>query len=68
MGGDGFLYCVRGGRVRRPPFRVGVCVWLLALGGFPPFAGFFAKAVVFIVIFEFIPWLGLFLAVRTTIS
>nr|YP_002332293.1 NADH dehydrogenase subunit 2 [Mimachlamys nobilis]ACJ64166.1 NADH dehydrogenase subunit 2 [Mimachlamys nobilis] len=68
MGGDGFLYCVSGGSVRRPPFSVGVCVWLLALGGFPPFAGFFAKAVVFIVIFEFIPWLGLFLAVSTTIS
>uniref|UniRef100_UPI00315C7591 NADH dehydrogenase subunit 2 n=1 Tax=Ylistrum japonicum TaxID=1644149 RepID=UPI00315C7591 len=56
MSGDGYLCSVSGGSVRRSSFSGGICIFLLSLGGFPPFLGFFSKlAVLFCVASTFPP-------------
>ncbi|YP_001083068.1 NADH dehydrogenase subunit 2 (mitochondrion) [Mizuhopecten yessoensis] len=61
MGGDGYLSSVSGGSVRQSPFSLGISVWLLSLGGFPPFAGFCGKVVVLMHVMKWSPVLAFFL-------
>lgn len=68
IGGDGPLYCLTGKNVRRPPFRVGIVVWLFSMGGIPPLAGFFAKMIILRTLFVDFPVLRIALIISATIA
>nr|YP_010133205.1 NADH dehydrogenase subunit 2 [Azumapecten farreri]ABQ96660.1 NADH dehydrogenase subunit 2 [Azumapecten farreri]ACL36022.1 NADH dehydrogenase subunit 2 [Azumapecten farreri] len=68
MGGDGYLYSMSGGAVRRHPFSWGICIWLLSLGGFPPFPGFCGKFVVLVHVIKWMPALAVFLVASSVTS
>nr|AKE35612.1 NADH dehydrogenase subunit 2 [Pecten maximus] len=68
MSGDGYLCSVSGGSVRRSTFSGGICVFLLSLGGFPPFLGFFGKLAVLLVVVSSCPLLSIPLVIGSVVS